>query len=224
VERNAERSAATPGDTEDAASRMRWKTSWTSSSLRPSGTATACSPSWESEIQYGEGEGLPALMPVHHRAEAPTTPCRSSCVLFGQFPPFRDFASNYSVSYDDVGRLTQAERDGTITDYEYDANGNRSRVTIDGVETATGAYDAQDRIQSYGTATFEQTAQGDLLRRTDGSSTLELAYDELGNLQKAVISDGSKTKTLKYSVDGFGRRVAKNDNGRVTSAVSNLKT
>lgn len=116
-------------------------------------------------------------------------------------------------SYDQVGRLTEAERDGSITDYEYDANGNRTRVTVDGVETAKGTYDAQDRIQSYGTATFEQTAQGDLVRRTDGPSTLELTYDELGNLTKAIASDGSKASTVEYVVDGFGRRVAERVNG-----------
>jgi RHS repeat-associated protein len=121
-------------------------------------------------------------------------------------------------TYDDVGRLTEAERDGSITDYEYDANGNRTRVTVDGAEAAKATYDAQDRIQAYGSATYDQTAQGDLLRKTDGSSTLELTYDELGNLTKAIASDGNTTSTLEYVVDGFGRRVAERLNGQFSKA------
>ncbi|HVW25527.1 MAG TPA: RHS repeat-associated core domain-containing protein [Polyangiaceae bacterium] len=122
-------------------------------------------------------------------------------------------AHDLQYTYDEVGRLTEAERDGSITDYEYDANGNRTRVTVDGVETAKGSYDAQDRIETYGTATFEQTALGDLVRRTDGASTLELTYDELGNLTKAITSDGNTTSTIEYVIDGFGRRVGERANG-----------
>jgi len=116
-------------------------------------------------------------------------------------------------NYDDRGRLTSETRDGVVTDYAYDANGNRTSVKIDSVESLTAEYDEQDRITRYGDTTFEQTFHGDLQRKSDGTSSLELAYDELANLMTATVADESGVTELEYVVDGMGRRVAKRVDG-----------
>jgi RHS repeat-associated protein len=120
--------------------------------------------------------------------------------------------------YDTVGRLSTADRNGVVTTYNYDDNGNRTSISVDGEETSTAEYDAQDRILSHGTVTFEQTPNGDLLRRIDGSASLELEYDALGNLLAATAAKGATSKAMSYVVDGFGRRVGKQVAGKFTRA------
>ncbi len=62
---------------------------------------------------------------------------------------------------------------------------------------------------------------GELFCRTD---TLELAHDELGNLLRAFVSDGSDgsdgqdATTIDYLVDGFGRRIVKRVGGQFSRA------
>src|SRR5688500_5546766 len=59
----------------------------------------------------------------------------------------------YTYDYDPNGRLEEVKIDGvTSAFYTYDKNGNRlSR------NSETGAYDAQDRLTSYGSATYTYT-------------------------------------------------------------------
>lgn len=52
-----------------------------------------------------------------------------------------------------------------------------------------------------------------MLSRTDGTKSISLTYDELGNLTKTVASDGTTTRTIDYVIDGLGRRVARKVNG-----------
>jgi RHS repeat-associated protein len=118
-----------------------------------------------------------------------------------------------TYDYDQLGRLIEATRDGETTTYAYDRNGNRTRVEIDGEELGAGKYDAQDRLLTYVGLDFEQTAQGDLLRKSDGTSALELSYDELGNLTRATLSDDSTSFEIEYVIDGLGRRVGRRTNG-----------
>jgi RHS repeat-associated protein len=123
-----------------------------------------------------------------------------------------------AYGYDNMGRLAQIDRDGSTTTFNYDANGNRTSVEVDGNETLTATYDAQDRAQTFGDATFEQTAHGDLLRRTDSNGALELQYDSLGNLLSATTATAKTTKAVTYTVDGFGRRVGKQVAGKFSRA------
>jgi RHS repeat-associated protein len=123
-----------------------------------------------------------------------------------------------TYTYNSAGRLSEVDRNGVVTLYSYDANGNRTSVSVDGIETARGRYDAQDRILSYGNLTFEQSPHGDLVRRSDGTNALELTYDSLGNLLTAVAATPKTTKTFRYIVDGFGRRVGKQVDGKFNRA------
>ncbi len=127
-------------------------------------------------------------------------------------------SKDVDYTYDLAGRLETVTRGGVVTEYLYDANGNRTSIEVDGVEIAAAKYDAQDRIQSHGDLEFEQTASGDLLRRTNGAEALELTYDGLGNLLTAVASDAKTAKTVDYTIDGLGRRVGKQVGGKFARA------
>jgi RHS repeat-associated protein len=114
--------------------------------------------------------------------------------------------STYSYTYDGRGRLTDVTEDGAAyRSYTYDANGNRLTASEDGGAAVTGTYDAQDRLTSYGDATYTYTPEGQLKTKTVGNETTSYTYDELGNLVKVELPD----KTIDYVVDGMGRRVAK---------------
>jgi RHS repeat-associated protein len=122
-------------------------------------------------------------------------------------------AHDTGYTYDNVGRLSSATRDGVTTKYGYDSNGNRTTVQTGTDAAVTATYDAQDRIVAYGTQQYSFTPHGDLLSRTDGTKTLGLTYDELGNLMSVSLVDGSTTHKIDYVVDGFGRRVARRVDG-----------
>jgi len=119
--------------------------------------------------------------------------------------------------YDALGRLVEATENGVTTEYEYDANGNRTAVTIDGERTES-EYDGQDRLLAFGGSDLEQTAQGDLLRISDGDNANELAYDALGNLLTVTQNRAGTTRVVSYKVDGFGRRVARQIDGKFDAA------
>ncbi|MDD5309983.1 MAG: hypothetical protein PHU25_21915, partial [Deltaproteobacteria bacterium] len=81
-------------------------------------------------------------------------------------------SKTYGYFYDQTGRLTDVTEDGTLAaHYEYDDNGNRLSRTDSrsgtAVETA-GTYDAQDRMTSYGDATYAYSYNGELVSKTVG--------------------------------------------------------
>ena len=126
--------------------------------------------------------------------------------------------TDIDYTYDLAGRLETVTRSGIVTKYLHDDNGNRTSVEVNGAETSAAKYDAQDRIISHGGLVFEQTENGDLLRRTNGDQALELTYDGLGNLLNAVATDAKATKTVDYTIDGIGRRVGKQLGGKFARA------
>ncbi|HEU6453721.1 MAG TPA: RHS repeat-associated core domain-containing protein [Gemmatimonadaceae bacterium] len=118
-----------------------------------------------------------------------------------------------AISYDTAGRLSEVRRDGVLTaTYEYDANGNRLHLTTPN-GTITGAYDAQDRLTSYGNATYGYTRAGTLRWKAVGSDTTYYTYDALGNLTAVTLPDGT---AITYVIDGQNRRVGKRVNGILT--------
>ncbi|GEM_PF-1317850 len=120
----------------------------------------------------------------------------------------RTTVSEYT--YDPAGRLAEVTVDGAVAEhYAYDANGNRiAAVTAAG--TVTGTYDAQDRMLTYGGATFAYNANGDLEARREGGKTTGYHYDEFGNLLAVDLPDGRR---LEYLVDGENRRIGKRVDG-----------
>jgi RHS repeat-associated protein len=118
-----------------------------------------------------------------------------------------------AYTYDLAGRLTEVRENGALRAvYEYDSNGNRVRVTRPtGVET--GVYDQQDRMLSYGAASYTYTRSGELSTKTIGSDVTSYAYDIFGNLQRVTLPNGT---VLEYVMDAMNRRVGKKVNGVLT--------
>lgn len=108
--------------------------------------------------------------------------------------------------YDLSGRL-ESETTGTITTtYIYDSNGNRTHIN----GALVGTYDDQDRLNTYSTATYQYTDNGELLSKTEGSNTTQYQYDVLGNLGKVILPDAT---IIDYVIDGLDRRIGKKVNG-----------
>jgi RHS repeat-associated protein len=106
--------------------------------------------------------------------------------------------------FDDTGFLRSVMRGGQpVAEYTYDANGNRK--TGPGV-TTPAEYDDQDRLESYGEATYTYNNSGELETKTVGQQVTQYGYDALGVLQNATLPDGT---LIDYITDGDGRRIAK---------------
>lgn len=116
----------------------------------------------------------------------------------------------YSYTYDLAGRLHQVHHDGVlVSQYTYDSNGNRiGGFTPSG--NITAAYDTQDRLTNYNSATFTYTTNGELLTKTENSATTHYDYDVLGNLRQVRLPNGT---VIDYFIDGQDRRIGKKING-----------
>ncbi|HET9531618.1 MAG TPA: RHS repeat-associated core domain-containing protein [Blastocatellia bacterium] len=122
----------------------------------------------------------------------------------------------YDYSYDLAGRLTQVKKNSvTVAAYTYDSNSNRLSITGPG-GTINGTYDNQDRLTSYGGATFAYTANGELQSKTVGGQTTTYSYDVLGNLRSVALSGGTQ---IEYVIDGQNRRVGKKVNGALVQGL-----
>jgi RHS repeat-associated protein len=120
-------------------------------------------------------------------------------------------------TYDSAGRLFEVRRDGVLTaTYEYDLNGNRTRLTTPG-GVITGTVDDQDRLTQYGTTAYTYGANGELKTQTEpGIGTTSYTYDALGNLVAATLPDGT---AITYLIDGRNRRIGKKVNGTLVQGL-----
>ncbi len=117
-----------------------------------------------------------------------------------------DDSSDTSYSYDISGRLVEVVRnDTTVAVYSYDDNGNRlSHATP--ADTVYGTYDDQDRMLSYGEASYGYTANGSLTYKAVAGDTTWYNYDLLGNLISVRLPDDT---FIEYMIDGQNRRIGK---------------
>ena len=123
--------------------------------------------------------------------------------------------TDWTYRYDVAGRLTDVSKNGVaVSHYGYDADDNRTNVTIGGV-TVNPSYDVQDRLQTYGNATYAYGPNGELQSKTAGSQVTGTIYDVFGNLLHVALPDGT---AIDYLVDGQNRRIRKQVNGTTTSA------
>lgn len=115
--------------------------------------------------------------------------------------------------YNPIAYLVQVDKNGSLeAKYQYDANGNRT-VTITRSDTVRATYDSQDRMLTYGNASYNYGNRGDLERKVVGTDTTIYNYDNVGNLRSVVtLPDGTN---IEYLIDGQDRRVAKKVNGQV---------
>ena len=118
----------------------------------------------------------------------------------------------FEYGYDGAGRLHEVKQDGAVAAvYEYDDNGNRKRVTTTAGVVEAGT-DTQDRLVSYGDATYGYTLAGELEYRAVGSDTTRYRYDALGNLLEVALPGGSR---VEYVIDAENRRIGRKVDGRV---------
>ncbi len=124
-----------------------------------------------------------------------------------------------SYGYDDLYRLISE----TITDgingnysasYQYDAVGNRTYSTIDGVQTAY-TYDNNDRLIQQGGTTYSYDDNGNTLTETLDGNTISYSYDSKNQLTGSV--KGGTTTSYSYNPDGI--RTGKSEGATSTSYV-----
>jgi RHS repeat-associated protein len=119
-------------------------------------------------------------------------------------------------TFDASGRLTDVSEDGSaVSHYGYDADDNRTTYQTFGANATTisPTYDAQDRLLTYGNATYQYTANGELTSKTDDTGTTSYTYDPLGNLLNV---DLPSSTAIAYVVDGENRRAGKQLSGTLT--------
>ncbi|NUT18777.1 MAG: Teneurin-1 [Hamadaea sp.] len=104
---------------------------------------------------------------------------------------FAGSAAN-TYGYDWAGRLTSWNNGTTITNYAYDAAGNRTQI---GAKTMV--YDERDQLVGDGSTTYTYTARGTLRSTQTGSGTQTLTSDAFGQ----QVSVG----TQAYTYDSLGR-------------------
>jgi YD repeat-containing protein len=118
--------------------------------------------------------------------------------------------TTWTYRYDPAGRLEEVDQNAALyAEYGFDDNGNRTSYS--GFwGTTTGVYDAQDRMTSYGGATYTYTANGELLTKTVGADVTTYDYDVFGSLRAATLPDGTE---IEYVIDAQHRRIGKKVNG-----------
>ena len=126
--------------------------------------------------------------------------------------------TTYTYKYDKAGRLIEvdsgtAKTKKVLATYVYDSNSNRLSVTTPS-GTVNGAYDAQDRLLTYGNASYTYTANGELATKTVGSQLTSYQYDVLGNIAQATLPAGTQ---ISYILDAENNRVGKKVNGALAA-------
>lgn len=120
-------------------------------------------------------------------------------------------------AYDDDGQLTGVTRTdaggvATTEAYAYDANKNRISSQVGGAEAVTSTYGEHGVLEQVGSVSYVFDADGYMTGRGDDS----FRYGVRGELLEAMVGG----VTYKYTYDGLGRRVAKEDGeGRATGYV-----
>ncbi len=125
-------------------------------------------------------------------------------------------ATSNGYTYDYVNRLTSWSAGSTITNYTYDASGNRTQV---GSNVYT--YDARDELTGDGVNSYTYTARGTLSAQSSASGIVNYTtdafnqqitvgaqtygYDAAGRVMTDATTSGG-TRTLQYS--GTGDNVA----------------
>jgi RHS repeat-associated protein len=119
--------------------------------------------------------------------------------------------THWAYAYDAAGRLNAVQRNGLrVATYTYDGNSNRLAATTLPLGGVSATHDGQDRLLTYGAASFAYTASGELRTRTLGGDVTSFDYDPLGNLRSVQLPDGRR---IDYVVDAESRRVGKLVNG-----------
>ncbi|MBU1944377.1 MAG: right-handed parallel beta-helix repeat-containing protein [Actinobacteria bacterium] len=136
---------------------------------------------------------------------------------------------SYSVTRDSCARVTEVTEDGVnLTTYSYDAAsrltgesnpftggatyaydgcGNRTSKTTDS-GTTTCTYDPADRLTENSEGnTYTYNGRGDLIRKSDGTHTLDIARDGKGRAESIMTMDGIIPSSAAYFLYDAADRV-----------------
>lgn len=120
--------------------------------------------------------------------------------------------------YDDAKKVTaiRFEKSGAVLKdirYEHDANGNRTRKTLQGKLLAdtpfTATYDAANRMLTFNGDPLEYDDNGNLIRRRSSAGDTVYTWDAMDRMIEINGPNGS----ARFSYDAFGRRIGKTFNG-----------
>jgi YD repeat-containing protein len=138
--------------------------------------------------------------------------------------PAESVVLNYGSSYSPTSNITSKSTEHGEYSYEYDElyrlSGAASPVLEDesylydllGNRLNNGAtFDKNNALLSYDEASFEYDLNGNLVRKTVGSSVTVFVYDVADRLVR--VSDGSGAVVAEYYYDPFGRRLFKDVGG-----------
>ncbi|MBX7131709.1 MAG: hypothetical protein K1X67_03410 [Fimbriimonadaceae bacterium] len=131
----------------------------------------------------------------------------------------RASAVTKTFGYDDLDQLISEDwSTGYTADYEYDANGNRTKRTV-GTTVEDYFYDDSDKLTEIkigGTVTksFDYDTNGRRTEMTDGGGTTYYGYD-MGDRLTSITRSGLTTNSFSYN--GFDTRVSKTDSAGTTS-------
>ena len=115
-------------------------------------------------------------------------------------------AFNETYSYDALNQLQGFARGSTSSpsttqDWQFDALGNWTTVTTDGVDQNRTA-NAQNELTQVGAAALAYSSTGNLTTDAQGRT---LAYDAWNRL--VSVNDASATQVARYEYDGMNRRI-----------------
>jgi RHS repeat-associated protein len=124
-----------------------------------------------------------------------------------------DSTGTTDYTYDALYRLTEVEYPNSdVTEYGYDAVGNRTSLTINGGTPIANTYSAANELTASGSDSFSYDENGNLTSKTVSSVTTDYTWDALNRM--TGIDDGATVASYVYN--GTGRRVAKSVNSVMT--------
>ena len=124
--------------------------------------------------------------------------------------------SNYTYTYDPMGRLLTVTRDDVlIEEYRYNPNGSRSYEmnALKGITGKDYAYSNEDHLLTAGDTTYEYDLDGFLTTKTRGTEVTRYTYSSRGELLRVDLPGG---RVIEYVNDPLGRRIAKKVDGIIT--------
>ena len=128
-------------------------------------------------------------------------------------------ANTQTLDYDYLDRLTDAAGGYGDIDFEYDATGNRTLLTLDGTDVDTYSYTANTHHLSGITGANPQSFAYDLAGNNTTKNAVTQAYDDRGRLSQSTVS----SVTTDYIYNALGQRVEKASTSTTTQFVYGME-